>query len=73
MLYIIWLISLVMVFFVGYHFRTIDNKIEILEEEVKKKIDRPEEKPESLVVDVLDPIQEAQFELEQNQKRLNNE
>lgn len=57
----------------GYHFRTIDSKVEILEEEVKKKMDRPEEKPESLVVDLLDPIQEAQFELEQNQKRLNNE
>lgn len=57
----------------GYHFRTVDRKIEVLEEEIKKKIDKPKEEPKSLVVDPYDEVQNAQFELDQMNKKLNNE
>lgn len=68
-----FILAVVSAFFVGYRWRDMHEDVEVLKEEVRNKIDKPEEKPDSLVVDALDPIQEAQFELEQSQKRLNNE
>lgn len=73
MVYIIWIASLGVAFYLGYHFRTIDRKIEILEQEVKKKIDKPVEKPESTLIDPLDPVKEAIYQAEQFNKKLNNE
>lgn len=69
---IAWILSLLIAFAGGYYFRNLYTKIEVLEQEVKKKIDKPQEQPESTLVDVLDPIKEAQYELDQRQKELNS-
>lgn len=75
MLWIIpaWAISLVAVYFFGYYMRGLVKKIEHLEEVVKSKVDKkplPEE-PKSIVIDVDDPVQNALWEHEQLQRRLN--
>ncbi len=68
---IAWLISLIVVFGLGYHYGSIVKKVKQLEVEVKKKIDQPKEEPESTLIDPLDPVKAAQYELEEQQKLLN--
>lgn len=75
MLYIIpaWLGSLVAVYMLGYHMRGLTKRIDQLEEVIKSKVDKkplPEE-PQSMVIDPLDPVQEAQWEHQQMMKKLN--
>jgi hypothetical protein len=73
MIYLAWIISLIGVFLLGYHYGNISKKVKQLEVEVKKKIEKPQEEPESMLIDELDPVQTAQYELEQQNKRLNGE
>jgi hypothetical protein len=70
---IAWIVSLGFAFGFGYHYGNISKKVKQLEIEVKKKIEKSQEEPESMLIDELDPIQTAQFALEQEQKRLNGE
>lgn len=67
-----WVLSLAGAFFLGYHYRRLNNKVQELEIEVKKKITKPEEiEPKSVLIDPLDPIKEAMWQAEQLNKRLN--
>ena len=73
MLYIAWFLSVVMSFYAGYKLRDLTKKIEVLQEVVKEKIDKPKEpeEPKSQVIDPLDPVQTAMYEHELLMKRLN--
>ena len=75
MLWIIpaWVVSLIAVFFLGYHFRGLTKKIEHLEETIKLKVDKPAEPetPKSVLIDPTDEVQNALYEHEQMMKKLN--
>lgn len=73
MIYLIWIISLIAIFFLGYHFKGIANRVEVLETAVKLKIDKPKqsEEPKSEVIDPLDPVQTARYEQDKLMKKLN--
>lgn len=73
MLWILWAISLVAAFSLGYLLQGLLSKIKRLEEEVKKKVDKKEPAPEkkSELIDPYDPVQTAQWELTQRMKDLN--
>jgi len=70
-----WILSLIAIFFVGYHYRGLTKKIEYLEEVIKSKIDKkPEpEEPKSTIIDPLDEVQEAIYEHKRMMARLNPE
>lgn len=64
----------VLAFLAGYHYKKIVKRVVVLEEKIELKIEkRPEPEVKSLLVDPTDEVQNAQFELEQQQKILNHE
>lgn len=70
--YFVWAFSLVLAFLLGYRFRDFQKRIEVVEQAVKQKIDKPKEvEPPSLLIDPLDEVQTAIYEAEKMQKRLN--
>lgn len=68
---IAWVISLIAVFWLGYFARDVNNRVVKLEDKIKQKADKPVEESPSILVDPTDEVQNAQYELEQMQKRLN--
>lgn len=68
-----WVASLIVVFILGYEWRSMKNTIAVLEQEVKNKMDKPapEPEPESTVIDPLDPIQNAIYEHNVMMEKLN--
>lgn len=73
MIYIAWVISLVAVFLLGYHFRGLTKKIEHLETQVKKKVSKPKEEPESELIDLTDPVAEARYQQKKLMEDLNKD
>lgn len=72
MIYFVWLLSIVIAFETGYFFRRVTQHIDMLEEVVKTKIDKkPVEEPQSSLIDLTDPIKEAQYAREQLMKEMN--
>lgn len=73
MTYLTWLLSLIAAFYLGYNFRGLAKKVEVLEEAVKAKIDKPPivEEPESLLIDPTDEVQTAIYEHNKEMERLN--
>lgn len=72
MLYLIWFLSLVTTYFVGYRQGEITKKIKTIEESVKQKINKPpEEEPKSDFIDPTDEVAEAIYEHEQMMKKMN--
>jgi len=68
----VWAISLIGAFSLGYFVRGIMKKLAELEQAVHNKVDIPvEEEPKSMLIDPLDPIQEAIYEREKLMKKLN--
>lgn len=74
MLYIVWFLSLIASFMLGYYFRDTRQKVKALEELVKEKVDKPKqpEEPQSMLIDPDDPIQTAQWEQAEMMRKLNN-
>lgn len=71
MIYFLWFFSLVTAFFLGYFLRGINNRVKILEQEVKKKNSPVIEEPKSTIVDPLDPVQEAEWNQKEMMRKLN--
>lgn len=71
MLEFAWVISIIASFLGGYHFRVFTKKVEHVEKEIKQKLDKPQEEPASVLIDPLDPLQEAKLEQDNIQKRIN--
>lgn len=71
MIYLVWIISLIATFYLGYRFGELEKKVKQVQEVLKQKIDRPPEEPESEIIDLLDPVKEAQYEHDKLMKRLN--
>lgn len=71
MLYLVWAISIVASFYLGYKFGDLTKKVEAVQEILKEKIDKPKEEPNSQLIDVLDPVQSARYEHEQMLKKMN--
>lgn len=62
MIYLAWILTLIASFCLGYKFKHITERVEVIEAEIKKKVEKPTEEPESFIVDELDEIQVAQAE-----------
>lgn len=72
MLYIAIVLGMVASFIFGYHYKNFTRRVEIVEEAVKKKIDKPVEiESPSMLIDVTDPIQEAIYQAKVEQEKLN--
>lgn len=71
MLYLIWILTLVIAFYLGYQAKQFKTKIDTIEEVVKAKVDKPKQEPQSTLIDPTDPIQEARWEQAQMLKKLN--
>lgn len=73
MVYLIWLATLVISFYAGYRLRDLTRKIEAVQEVLKEKVDRKpvETEPQSTLIDLDDPIKEAQYARDQLMKKLN--
>lgn len=71
MLYILWFLSVVAVFLLGYKLGDITKHIKTVEEAVKQKVDRPAEVPASEVIDPYDEVQTAMYEHDKLMERLN--
>lgn len=75
MLWIIpaWVVSCIATFWLGFYLRGLAKKVVELSQELTMKVDRkpqPEE-PKSTLLDPDDPVQEAIWQHQQMQKRLN--
>lgn len=66
-----WLLSIWLAFSLGYGVKDIRKRVESLEENIKQKIDKPKDEPESELIDPLDEVKEAQYQQQQEMKRLN--
>ena len=73
MIYVAWVFSLAAAFYLGYHFRGLAKKIEVLEEAVKAKVDKKpvDEGPQSIIIDELDEVQVAMAEHARMMEKLN--
>lgn len=72
MLYVAWMLSVIVSFYLGYHFRILTQKIELIEEAVKTKVDKKvETETVSEVIDPLDPVQNAIYEHNKMMEELN--
>lgn len=71
MQYLAVVILLIASFLLGYYFRNLTDKVGKLEEEVKQKVSKPKKEPDSVVIDPLDPVQEAIYQQKKLQERLN--
>lgn len=74
-MYIVWALSVIASFWLGYHIQRLTKKVEILEDVVKAKVDRKPEpvEPRSTLIDLTDPVKEAQYAREQLMKKMNDE
>lgn len=68
---ILWALSILCAFGLGYFFRYLTTKIKVLEEQVREKIDKPKEEATSTLVDPLDPVQEALYRQKKIMQGLN--
>lgn len=69
-----WLISLVITTLLGYYSHALKEKVELLEEALKAKVDKKPSEPEqprSEIIDPLDEVQTAIYEHKKMMKRLN--
>lgn len=73
MIYLIWLLSLIVVFWLGYKLRDIVSKIEVVQEVLKEKVDKKPEEPEpvSNLIDPTDEVQTAIYEHDKMMEKLN--
>lgn len=71
MLYILWFLSLIAVFWLGYKLGDIAKQVKAVEEAVKQKVDKPAEAPTSEVIDPYDEVQTAIYEHDQLMKKMN--
>lgn len=72
MLYLLWFLSLIAIFWLGYKLGDITKKVKSVEQVVKQKMAKPvEEEPTSEVIDPLDPVQEAIYEHKKMMEKLN--
>lgn len=73
MLYVVWALSVMGAFWLGYRFQLLTKEVGVLQDAVKAKVDKkpkPEE-PQSTLIDLTDQVKEAQWEHDQMIKRLN--
>lgn len=67
--------NLVIVAFVlGYRFQSLQKRVEVVEEAIKQKIDKPieaEEESPSSIIDPYDSVQTAIYEANKERERLN--
>lgn len=68
-----WVLSVIAAFFLGFYLRTIKDTVEITKEALKTKIEKKPEEPKSMLIDPLDPISEAKYEMERRNRILNGE
>lgn len=70
--YFVWAFSLVLAFLFGYRFKQFSERLDIVEEVIKQKIDKPKEVEESpsQLIDPYDVVAEAIYEAEKERKRL---
>lgn len=68
-----WVVSLIAVFFLGFHIKDIWIRITVLEKQVKTKIDKKSEPEEakSEIIDPTDEVQTAIYEAKRMQDKLN--
>jgi len=72
MTYLIWLLSLLASFTLGYKLGDLTKQIKSLQQAVKEKVDKPvKEEPVSEIIDPYDPVQTALYEREKMMARLN--
>jgi len=72
MLYLVWFLSLIVVYYLGYKQGDLVKKVRSIEETIKKKIDKPiEEEPTSDFIDPFDEVSEAKYQHEVMMKKLN--
>lgn len=71
MLYLIWFLSLLLTFYAGYQFKRFKERVDIIEEAVKAKVDKPKEEPESMLIDPTDDVQTAIYEHKKMMEKLN--
>jgi hypothetical protein len=69
---LLWLIPIALAFFIGYRLQVIESKIKETKVVLEKKKDKPEvTSNESSVIDPYDPLQQAQYEWLEMQKKFN--
>lgn len=71
MVVLAWVLSLIAVFLLGYEIQRIKHMALSLRAKVVEKFEEPPEEPDSVIVDPLDPIQQAKYEREQLMKDIN--
>lgn len=73
MLALAWVMSLAIALVIGYFYRDIRESMATLKKALDSKIDkrRPHEPEKSLLVDALDPVQQAKMEYGKTIKDLN--
>lgn len=73
MIYLVWLLSLVAAFGLGYKLRDITSKIEVVQTLLKEKVDKQPDEPEPIsnLIDPTDEVQTAIYEHDQLMKKLN--
>lgn len=71
---LIWVITVVAAFFLGYFLRGLTKKIAQLEQAIAQKVDKKPEEPEpvSELIDPTDPIANAIYERDKLMKKLNS-
>ena len=69
---LLWFIPIALAFFIGYKLQVIESKIKDTKIVLEKKKDKPEIKSnDSNLIDPYDPLQQAQYEWLEQQKKLN--
>lgn len=74
MIYLLWLLSLLIAFALGYKLGDITKKLRAIKELLKEKADKVQPEPEKPVSEVIDPydeIQTAIYERDKLIKKLN--
>lgn len=75
MIYLIWFLSLLAAFFLGYKFGDLTKKVKAVEQAVKQKLDKKpakiQQEPVSSIIDPLDEIQTAIYERNKMMEKLN--
>lgn len=74
MIYLAWLVTLGISFYLGYKLREITSKIEAVERALKEKVDRKPEPKESQsnLIDLTDPVAEAKYQHDKMMRELND-
>jgi len=74
MQWVAWVLSIALAFFIGYKLNKIESTIRGLSESVSKKKDvEPMKSNDTVIIDPLDPIQQAIYERRQMMKGLNGD